>query len=101
MGDNPDRLNTEASLAALCGVSPPWSTHPADGTGSTTAATARRTRPCTASSSPACATTAHPGVLRTPQPVRQDPTRRHPMPQAICRPRDVQPGQTGFPHPPR
>ncbi|MDX3240308.1 transposase [Streptomyces sp. ME18-1-4] len=22
MGDNPDRLNTEASLAALCGVSP-------------------------------------------------------------------------------
>ena len=62
MGDNPERLNTEASFAALCGVSPS-STPPAVGAraGSTTVATARRTRPCTASSSPACATTRAPG----------------------------------------
>ncbi|MEU3735375.1 IS110 family transposase [Streptomyces sp. NPDC033538] len=55
MGDNPELLNSEASFAALCGVSQlPSSTPLAGGArvGSTTAATGRRTPPCTASSSP-------------------------------------------------
>jgi transposase len=57
MGDNPDRLNTEASFPALCGVSPIEYSSGRRSTRRLSAATARRTRPCTTSSSPACATT--------------------------------------------
>jgi hypothetical protein len=53
MGDNPERLNTEASFAA-----------------------------------------------QTPHPGGQDPTRDHPMPQAVCRPRGLHPGQDGIQRPP-
>ncbi|MEU6598181.1 transposase [Streptomyces flaveolus] len=58
MGDNPERLNTEASFAALCGVSPVEyspgrrSTRRLNYGGDRQANAA-----CTASSSPACATT--------------------------------------------
>ncbi len=57
-GDNPERLSSEASFAALCGVSPS-STPPAGGArvGSITVATGRRTPLCTASCSPGWATT--------------------------------------------
>ncbi|WP_313667725.1 transposase [Streptomyces luteogriseus] len=61
MGDNPERLNTEAPFAALCGSSPvEYSSAGGSRVGSTTAATARPTLLCTGSCSPGCATTRAP-----------------------------------------
>ncbi|MFJ3303830.1 transposase [Streptomyces sp. NPDC086549] len=61
MGDNPERLHTEASFAALCGVSPiEYSSGRRSSCRSTMAATGRPTPPCTASCSLGCATTRAP-----------------------------------------
>ncbi|MFD5536847.1 transposase [Streptomyces sp. NPDC127079] len=70
MGDNPERLNTEASFAALCGVSP---IEHSSGRRRTRRLAPHRLHP------PA-PRPAHAGVLRTPHPGGQDPTRDHPMP---------------------
>ena len=49
-GDNPERLRSEAGFAASCGVSPvPASSGRPCAIGSTAAATARPTAPCTTS----------------------------------------------------
>ncbi|MFI6810270.1 transposase [Streptomyces luteogriseus] len=58
MGDNPERLSTEASFAALCGVSQSHRVLLGRArVGSTMAATGRRMPLCTASCSSGCATT--------------------------------------------
>lgn len=49
-GDNPERLRSSASFAALCDTAPSPSLHDAPiGTGSLAAATGKRTRHCTTS----------------------------------------------------
>ncbi|MFH8501212.1 hypothetical protein ACH4B8_02600 [Streptomyces flaveolus] len=68
MGDNPERLNTEASFAALCGV---WPAEHAP-------AQPRRRPPGQRGPAshrvhPAASRPAHPGVLRTPHPGGQVP----------------------------
>ncbi|GAA2690722.1 hypothetical protein GCM10010310_47690 [Streptomyces violaceolatus] len=74
-GDNPERLNTEASFAALCGVSPHRVLlRPAKNP----AAQLRRRppgqrRPAPHRLHPATRRSPHPGVLRTPHPGGQDP----------------------------
>lgn len=74
-GDNPERLNTEASFAALCGVSPHRVLlRPAKNP----AARLRRRppgqrRPAPHRLHPATRRSPHPGVLRTPHPGGQDP----------------------------
>ena len=61
VGDNPERLSSEASFAALCGVSPvERSSGIGSSAGSTAAATGRRMLRCTASCSLACASTPAP-----------------------------------------
>ncbi|MFF3517655.1 transposase [Streptomyces sp. NPDC002573] len=77
MGDNPERLNTEASFAALCGVSPiEYSSGWRSTRRSTTAAIGRPTPPCTASSSPACATTRAPRRTTNAAPRKARPDAR-------------------------
>ncbi|MFD5054098.1 transposase [Streptomyces tendae] len=76
MGDNPERLNTEASFAALCGVSPiEYSSgrrrtrrlnHGGDRRANAALHRIVFTRPAPRP--------AHPGVLRTPHSGGQDPT---------------------------
>ncbi|MFJ3616769.1 transposase [Streptomyces iakyrus] len=101
MGDNPDRLNTEASFAALCGVSP---IEYSSGRRSTRRLNQGGDRQANAALHRIVFTR----LRHDPRTQayyerrtlgRQDPTRDHPMPQAICRPRGIQPGQTGFPRP--
>ncbi|MES4889487.1 IS110 family transposase [Streptomyces sp. NPDC096012] len=77
MGDNPERLNTEASFAALCGVSP---VEYSSGRRSTRRLNyggdrqAGQRRPAPHRVHPPAPRPAHPGVLRTPHPGGQDPT---------------------------
>ncbi|WP_229828753.1 transposase [Streptomyces massasporeus] len=74
MGDTPERLNTEASFAALCGVSP---IEYSSGRRRTSAQPRRRPPgergPAPHRLHPATSRPAHPGVLRTPHPGGQDP----------------------------
>ena len=92
-GDNPDRLATEASFAALCGTSPvPVSSgrtnrHRLNRAGDRQANAAlwrivivRLRKP----------TRAHDRLPRTTRHRRELQTRRHPMPQALPRPRALQ-----------
>ncbi|MER6109220.1 hypothetical protein [Streptomyces hirsutus] len=59
MGDNPERPGSEASFAALCGVSPVERSRQTGRTAaSTAAAVGRPTPPCTGSRRPACASQA-------------------------------------------
>ncbi|CAL9631529.1 hypothetical protein SUDANB9_06063 [Streptomyces sp. enrichment culture] len=101
LGDNPERLNTEASFAALCGVSP---IEYSSGRRSTRRLNYGGDRQANAALHRIVFTrlrhdprTRAYYERRTPG--RQDPTRDHPMPQAVCRPRGLQPGQTGLPCP--
>ncbi|MFJ5560779.1 transposase [Streptomyces sp. NPDC093250] len=58
VGDNPERLGSEASFTALCGVSPvERSSGSRQYRRLNRAATGSRTRPCTGSCRPACALT--------------------------------------------
>jgi hypothetical protein len=70
--------------------------HPADHHGDNPS----QRRPAPHRVHPAALRSPHPGVLRTSHPGGQDPTRDHPLPQAICRPRGLQPGQNGTQRPP-
>jgi transposase len=63
IGDNPDRLRSEAAFAHLCGTSRPAPARPTD-TGSTAAATAPPTRPSTSPSSSASAITNPPAAMQ-------------------------------------
>ncbi|MET9502008.1 transposase [Streptomyces sp. NPDC006622] len=76
MGDNPERLNTEASVAALCGASP---IEYSSGRRSTRRLNYGGDRQANAALHRIVSTRlrprpAHPGVLRTPHPGGQDPT---------------------------
>ena len=63
VGDNPERIRSEAAFAKLCGACPiPASSGKTPATGSTAAATGRPTPPSTASSSSACAATSRPST---------------------------------------
>ncbi|WP_437024907.1 transposase [Streptomyces sp. enrichment culture] len=63
IGDDPERLGSEASLAALCGVGPSSAPRAVGSTGvSTAAATGKRTRPCTECADPPARRPAHPEV---------------------------------------
>ncbi|MEU6823491.1 transposase [Streptomyces atriruber] len=74
MGDDPERVHTEASFAALCGVSPvEYSSAAGARAGLTTAGTGRRTPTCIASSSPGCATTRAPRCTTNAAPRRARP----------------------------
>ncbi|MDX3240279.1 transposase [Streptomyces sp. ME18-1-4] len=100
MGDNPDRLNTEASLAALCGVSP---IEYSSGRRSTRRLNHGGDRQANAAlhriSSPACATTCAPRRTTNAAPRKARLDAKSSDASAICRPRGVQPGQTGCPRP--
>ncbi|MFG2322505.1 hypothetical protein [Streptomyces sp. NBC_01723] len=102
MGDNPERLNGEASFAALCGVSPhrvllrPTAHVPAQ----PRRRPPGRRHPAPHRLHPPAPRPAYPGVLRTPHPGGQDPARDHPMPQAIRSPRGLE-WSDRFPAPPR
>ncbi|MFB7185502.1 transposase [Streptomyces sp. NPDC056178] len=93
MGDNPERLGSEASFAALCGVSP---VERSSGIRQCRSPQPRRTagkrRPAPDRADPPALRDAHPGVLRTPHQARQDPTRNRSVPQTLRRPRGVSPG---------
>ncbi|WP_318275453.1 transposase [Streptomyces pharetrae] len=94
-GDDPERLSTETSFAASCGVSPveyssgrrsPRRLHHGGHRQANAAAhrmvfTRLRHDP------------RPPGVLRTPHPGGQDSARNHPMVRTVRRPRGLQPGQ--------
>jgi transposase len=61
VGDNPDRIPSEAAFAKLCGACPiPASSGKPTGTGSTATVTGKRTQPCTVWSLSACAATSRP-----------------------------------------
>ncbi|MFE3905741.1 hypothetical protein ACFXPY_37130 [Streptomyces sp. NPDC059153] len=92
MGDNPERLGSEASFAALYGVSPvELLGHPAIPSPQPRR-TAGKRRPAPDRADPPALRPVHPGVLRTPHQARQDPTRNRPVPQTLRRPRGVSPG---------
>jgi transposase len=101
MGDNPERLNTEASFAALCGVSPIEYSSGRRRAGSTTAATARPTRLCTASSSPDCATTPAPRRTTNAAPRRARPVVRSSDASSDMPPERSLTWSDRFPAPPR
>jgi len=98
-GDNPERLRSEAAFAHLCGVArsqpaaaKPTVTEPTD-TGSTAEVTAPPITPSTSSYSAGCATApAHANYAdrRTTEGLS---TPDHPLPQAVRRPRDLQPAR--------
>ncbi|MFI5794320.1 IS110 family transposase [Streptomyces sp. NPDC051677] len=100
MGDNPDRLNTEASFAALCGVSPieyssgRRSTRRLNHGGDRQANAA-----CTASSSPACATTHAPRRTTNAAPRKARPDAKSSDVSSDMPPARSSTGQTGYPHP--
>ncbi|MGV9249704.1 transposase [Streptomyces sp. NPDC003710] len=75
MGDNPERLNTEASVAALCGVSPVEYSSGRRTSRRPMAATGKPTPPCTASCSPDCATTRAPRRTTNAAPGKARPGR--------------------------
>lgn len=87
VGDNPERLDSKASFAALCGQS----CRAFLGTPAVPSSQPRR-RPagqCCAASHrvhPSAGRPAHPGLLRAPHQGGEDPARNRPMPQALCGP---------------
>ncbi|MGW1788832.1 transposase [Streptomyces tubercidicus] len=94
IGANPERLGSEASFPALCGVSPiERSSGRHHHRRLNRGATGRPMSPCTGSCRPVCPTTRAPGLLRAPHPGGQDPTRDRPMPQTLRCPRGASPGQ--------
>ncbi|WP_405844863.1 IS110 family transposase [Streptomyces platensis] len=101
MGDNPERLSTEASFAALCGVSP---IEYSSGRRSSRRLNHGGDRQANAALHRIVFTRlrfdprTHGYYERR---TREGKTRREIiMPQAICRPRGLQPGQTGIHRPP-
>jgi transposase len=95
IGDNPERLGSEASFAALCGVSPVERS-----SGSRQYRRLNRggdpagqRRPAPDRADPPPLRPAHPGLLRTPHQGGQDPTRNRPMPQTLRCPRGLPPDQ--------
>lgn len=102
-GDNPERLNTEASFAALCGVSPHrvlLRPHEEPG-GSTTAATAGPTPPCTASSSPGYASIPAPRRTSNAAPRRARPAVRSSDVSSVTQLARSSTWSDRFPAPPR
>ena len=90
-GDNPERLHSEASFAALCGVSPVEAS-----SGKTQRRRLNRGGDRRANSalhtivlSPTALGPAHPRLPRPAHRQRQDPPRSHPLPQTLRRPRDL------------
>ncbi|WP_308043522.1 transposase [Streptomyces olivaceus] len=74
MGDNPERLNTEASFAALCGVSPiEYSSGQRSTRRLNHGGDRQANAPCTASSSPGCATIPAPRRTTNAAPRRARP----------------------------
>ena len=97
-GDNPERIRTEAALAALNGTAPlPARPERPPGTASAVAGTALLTRPSTGSSASACGTTTPPVPTSSNAP-RKAPqqTGNHPVPQTLRSPRN--PSNTHRPH---
>ncbi len=96
VGDNPERLDSEASFAALCGVSPVERSsgrrqfrrlnRGGDPSGQ------RRASPHRIHSS--AGRPAHSGLLRAPDQGGQDAARNRPLPQRLCGPGGLPPGQT-------
>ena len=77
VGDNPDRLRSEASFAMMCGVCPiPASSGRRSATVSTVAATAKPTPPCTWSSCAECAPTNEPEPTSRAEPRKGCPSVR-------------------------
>lgn len=91
VGDNQERMKSEASFAALCGVNPlPASS----GKGGATPAEPQRQppgqlRPAPHRHLPAAAASADQGVRRAPHRRRPHDEGDHPLPQAVCGPRSV------------
>ncbi|MFE0509599.1 transposase [Streptomyces sp. NPDC058964] len=77
VGDNPERLGSDVSFAALCGVSPAERS----AGGHRIVQTRLQRRP------------AHPGLPRTPHQGGQDPSRNCPMPQTLRCPGGLPPGR--------
>jgi len=80
-GDNPDRLRTSASFAALCGTAPiPVSSAAPTNIASPAAVTGKPTPPCTTSSKSACPTSREPAPTATPAWPTGGPRRRSSAP---------------------
>ena len=90
IGDNHDRISSDAAFAKLCGVSPlKASTAKPSATASTAAVTATPTEPCTSSWLSGYADTSPPRLPRPPPRRRQNQKRDHAMPQTLHRPRNL------------
>nr|WP_326014618.1 hypothetical protein [Streptomyces endophyticus] len=87
MGDNPERLGSEAPFAALCGAGPVEYSSGGRGVPSTQlrGQPAGERRPAPDRVHPAASRPAHSGVLRAPPQRRQDPARNHPLPPVAHR----------------
>ena len=100
-GDNPERLDTEASFAALCGTSPLEASsgkHPATQTQPRRRpASQRRALPHRAH--PPAMRPAHPAIPATTPGRGQDPPRGDPLPQTLRRPRGLPTPTTGLDQP--
>ena len=78
-GENPDRLRSSASFAALCGTEPPPSPSPQDaptGIASAEEATGKPTPPCTTWSRSGCPTTRPPSPTATRASPKDGPARK-------------------------
>jgi hypothetical protein len=90
VGDNPERIRSEAAFAKLCGACPiPASSGRTTATGSTVVAAAKPTPPSTGSSSPACAAPADPRLCPQAYARREGEAGDHPLPEALRRPGDI------------